>query len=105
MEKLTEILTEMDIEIIKNMCEYDMNIAFVSRAMFMHWGSIAYHLDKIKRNTGLDPRVFYDLVELMDMLNAEKQTNADRMRTMNVEDFGENVKQAVIKWLQSEAEE
>lgn len=27
--------------------------------------TVTYHLDKVKRQTGLDPRRFYDLIELV----------------------------------------
>lgn len=30
-----------------------------------HRNTVLYHLDKVKRQTGLDPRRFYDLVELV----------------------------------------
>lgn len=42
-----------------------MNIGEVSRQLFMHRNTVTYHLDKVKRQTGLDPRRFYDLVELV----------------------------------------
>lgn len=44
-----------------------MNVGEVSRQLFMHRNTVTYHLDKVKRQTGLDPRRFYDLVELVKM--------------------------------------
>lgn len=44
-----------------------MNIGEVSRQLFMHRNTVTYHLDKVKRQTGLDPRRFYDLIELVKM--------------------------------------
>lgn len=37
----------------------------VAHAIFAHRNTVLYHLDKVKRQTGLDPRRFYDLVELV----------------------------------------
>lgn len=48
-------------------CMPVMNIGEVSRQLFMHRNTVTYHLDKVKRQTGLDPRRFYDLVELVKM--------------------------------------
>lgn len=42
-----------------------MNVGEVARQLFMHRNIVTYHLDKVKRQTGLDPRRFYDLVELV----------------------------------------
>lgn len=44
-----------------------MNVTDVTRAIFTHRNTVLYHLDKVKRQTGLDPRRFYDLVELVRM--------------------------------------
>ena len=45
----------------------NMNIGEVSRQLFMHRNTVTYHLDKVKRQTGLDPRRFYDLIELVKL--------------------------------------
>ena len=39
--------------------------AEVARAIFTHRNTVLYHLNKVKQQTGLDPRWFYDLVELV----------------------------------------
>lgn len=44
-----------------------MNVTDVARAIFAHRNTVLYHLNKVKRQTGLDPRRFYDLVELVKM--------------------------------------
>lgn len=46
-------------------CNSNMNATDVARAIFVHRNTVLYHLDKVKRQTGLDPRRFYDLVELV----------------------------------------
>ena len=49
------------------MANHSMNISEVSRQLFMHRNTVTYHLDKVKRQTGLDPRRFYDLIELVKL--------------------------------------
>lgn len=43
----------------------NMNVTDVARAIFTHRNTVLYHLNKVKQQTGLDPRRFYDLVELV----------------------------------------
>lgn len=59
--------------IIESMANNDMNTASVSRELYFHWNTTAYHLDKIREKTGLDPRCFYDLVKLVEMVNEEDE--------------------------------
>lgn len=35
--------------------------------VFMHRNNVVYHIGKVKKLTGLDPTVFYDLVKLVQM--------------------------------------
>lgn len=56
-------------EIIKYMCEYDMNISQVARVMHYHRNTVVYNLERIKRKTGLDPVRFNDLVKLREGMN------------------------------------
>jgi len=64
-----KILDSVEQEIIKNMCEYDMNMSQVARIMHCHRNTLMYNLEKIKRKTGLDPVRFNDLVKLRDGIN------------------------------------
>ena len=45
----------------------NMNVTDVAHAIFAHRNTVLYHLDKVKRQTGFNPRRFYDLVELVKM--------------------------------------
>ena len=60
-------MNKEDAHIVVAMANHSMNIGEVSRQLFMHRNTVTYHLDKVKRQTGLDPRRFYDLVELVRM--------------------------------------
>lgn len=55
-------------EIIKNLCDYDMNVSQVSRVMGLHRNTVMWHIEVIKRKTKLDPMRFYDLVKLREMV-------------------------------------
>ena len=60
----SESIKTARIEIINPAC-YNMNVTDVARAIFAHRNTVLYHLNKVKQQTGLDPRRFYDLVELV----------------------------------------
>lgn len=58
-------MNKEDAHIVVAMANHNMNVTDVARAIFAHRN--LYHLDKVKRQTGLDPRRFYDLIELVKM--------------------------------------
>ena len=60
-------MNKEDAHIVIAMANHNMNVTDVARAIFAHRNTVLYHLDKVKRQSGLDPRRFYDLVELVKM--------------------------------------
>lgn len=60
-------MNKEDAHIVVAMANHNMNATDVARAIFVHRNTVLYHLDKVKRQTGLDPRRFYDLVKLVKM--------------------------------------
>ena len=64
-------MTPLDREIIKGLADNDMSIMAVAKSMFMHRNTVLYHIDKVQRETGLDPRNFYDLAELLERMSDE----------------------------------
>lgn len=58
-------LTQTQAEIIVKFAENNINVAATAREMFMHRNTVDYHLRMIYRNTGKNPMVFYDLLELL----------------------------------------
>lgn len=60
-------MNKEDAHIVVAMANHNMNATDVARAIFSHRNKVLYHLDKVKQQTGLDPRRFYDLVELVKM--------------------------------------
>lgn len=60
-------MNKEDAHIVIVMANHNMNATDVARAIFAHRNTVLYHLNKVKQQTGLDPRRFYDLVELVRM--------------------------------------
>lgn len=60
-------MNKEDAHIVVAMVNHNMNVTDVARAIFTHRNTVLYHLNKVKQQTGLDPRRFYDLVELVKM--------------------------------------
>lgn len=60
-------MNKVDAEIILALASYDMNTNKVARQLFMNRNTVVYHLDKVYRQTGLNPRKFYDLIELVKL--------------------------------------
>lgn len=61
-------LTRTDIEIILALADNNLNESAVARSRFMHRNNVVYHINKIKRITGLDATKFYDLCKLIQMV-------------------------------------
>jgi carbohydrate diacid regulator len=69
---MKEKLTDLDIQVVLAFAENNMNASKTSKSLFFHRNTVIYHLDKVKRNTGLDPFRFYDLMELILCLKEGK---------------------------------
>lgn len=57
-------MNELDAKIIVVFARGNMNRAVVCRKLHYAPNTICYHLDRVKKITGLDPRNFFDLHEL-----------------------------------------
>ena len=60
-------MNDLEARIILVMADCDMKITEVAKVMYVHRNTVVYHIDKIKRKTGLNPTKFYDLCELVKM--------------------------------------
>lgn len=60
-------MNKEDAHIVVAMANHNMNVTNVARAIFVHRNTVLYHLNKVKQQTDLDARRFYDLVELVKM--------------------------------------
>lgn len=61
-------LNEIDVQIIRAMSECDMKVQAVADKLHYVRQTIGYHIRRIHRVTGLNPRGFFDLQELLKMV-------------------------------------
>lgn len=64
-------LTVDDWSIIIALADNRMQVATAARKLCYHKNTVAYHVSKIKKLTGLDPLNFYDLVKLVKKAKEE----------------------------------
>lgn len=62
-------MNDKDKEVIKNLCDCNMNVTQTARVMFVHRNTVVYHIEKIREETNLDALRFYDLVKLREMVS------------------------------------
>lgn len=55
---------EEELKMINSFFERDLNISETARALFLHRNTLVYHLEKLKKKTGLDIRHFDDALTL-----------------------------------------
>ena len=58
-------MTEVQKKIIKSYAGNDMSVNATAIELHYNRNNVKYHLTKIKKETGLDPRKFYDLCKLL----------------------------------------
>ena len=68
-----EILTEETLETAESFFEADLNLSVAARQMFVHRNTLNYRLDRIRRETGLDLRVFRDAVVFRLLMNMPEE--------------------------------
>lgn len=61
-------LDERDYKIIQVMADNNLNVSMTAEELYMHRNTVIYHIEKIKRITGLDARNFFDLHSLLNQL-------------------------------------
>lgn len=54
------------VEILKAYADHDMNAVQTAKEFYMHSNTLKYHLEKIHRETGLNPNKFNDLRKLLE---------------------------------------
>lgn len=67
-------LTRVDVDVIMAYAECGMRIVTAANAIHYARMTVEYHLISVFRKTGLNPKKFYDLVELIRLIN-EKTAN------------------------------
>lgn len=64
-------LSELEYEIIKELCNNDLNVSRTAEAMNYHRNSLNYHIDIIKKITGQDPTSFWGATKLLVMISGQ----------------------------------
>ncbi len=60
-------MTERQREIVLGYAECSMNAVETGRKLYLSYVTVGYHLNQIKKSTGIDPRSFYGLCKLVQM--------------------------------------
>ena len=66
-------LSAREKEVILALADNDMNVSAASVKLFQHRNTTVYNIEKIKRKTGLNPMIFYDLVKLVEAAKKDAQ--------------------------------
>lgn len=70
------VLDDIDLKIIELMADLDMSIPKVASMLHFNVSSVRCRVQKIRRITGLDPKCFYDLVRLIEIINGNGMEDA-----------------------------
>ena len=62
------MLNDLDRKIILALADCNMNVTEAGHKVFLARSSTVYHCKRVKKFIGLDPRNFYDLIKLVDMV-------------------------------------
>lgn len=64
-------MEDRDKKLLKAYAAHNMNVRETGDAVYLHYNSIRYRFQLIQRETGLNPRNFYDLEKLLAMIDAQ----------------------------------
>lgn len=64
-------MEDRDKKLLKAYAENSMSMKKTSDAVYLHYNSIRYRFKLIERETGLNPRNFYDLEKLLAMIDTQ----------------------------------
>ena len=64
-------MEDRDKKLLKAYAENDMNMIKTSNVVYLHYNTIRYRFQLIQRETGLNPRNFYDLVKLLKIIGED----------------------------------
>lgn len=62
-------MDDIEISVIREMAKCDLNCNYAAKQMRRSRSGLQYYIRKIKQETGLDCRRFYDLIELLKMID------------------------------------
>lgn len=62
------MLDERKREIVLAFAECSMSLSATAKKLHFHRNNIEYHLEQTRKKTGLNPRNFYDLIKLLEIV-------------------------------------
>ena len=77
-------MNETDVKIILALAEHRMNASKADVVTHMHRNTVTYHIERIKRITGLDPTDFRDLCKLLEIIGEEDTTGSPKARLVEL---------------------
>ena len=75
------MMNELQKSVVIALAENDMSVDRTHTAMHYHRNTLQYHISQIRKQTGLNPRNFFDLVRLYAMAKEE----SEMMKKMTLE--------------------
>ena len=69
--RITTDLSDMQKEIIMAMADCSLRISEVAQKVYTCGDNVRRHIKQIEQKTGKNPRCFYDLIELVEMVKGE----------------------------------
>ena len=91
-------MTYEDKKIIRAYADCDMNLTKTAERMNYHRNTLVYHMGKIKKETGLDPLCFWDLVTLLENAGVYEAIDRDDLQKIAINElngFSDRVMNAV----------
>ncbi len=70
-------LTTKERCVVWALCRNDLRTKPAAVDLFYNPGSLIYQVEKIKEKTGLDPRNFYDAIELLEIIGKDPILDAE----------------------------
>ena len=61
-------MTQLDMEVILALVDSNMNASSAARKMYVHRNTVEYHIAKVRKETGLNPKEFRELAKLLTMI-------------------------------------
>lgn len=60
-------MKDIDRDIIRGLADNNLNVTHTAKAIYMSRRNLFRRIERIEKQTGLNPRKFWDLIELMKM--------------------------------------
>ena len=63
-----EVMSEYEATMLQVYAECNMRVGRAANRLYVHHNTLRYHFEKIRKETGLNPQMFKDLVELLSRI-------------------------------------